>query len=191
MSDETPPESKGESNLTATRFLPGKSGNPGGRPNDLPRFRKKCRKKAWAWLALDAIDAQMASLEVPLGEKAAFWKAVCDRGGFSAVATDKGGGDLPSGPTLPMGLSDSINAGLGILSAQVQAILAASAQRPLDPSEITALERLTWGLSQIEQARGRLLIAALRSPDLNKDSGAALVEAFLGRPRPAPKPEGP
>lgn len=48
-SDEGAPE-KGSSNLSAPRFPRGKSGNPGGRPKSLPRFRRRVRDVSFALL---------------------------------------------------------------------------------------------------------------------------------------------
>ena len=86
MSDDQPPpdESGGGSiNLTAGKFPKGKSGNPGGRPKDLPRFRKACRKLSWA--GLDIIKAGLEDPDVPFGDKVTAWKAVADRGGHLPV----------------------------------------------------------------------------------------------------------
>lgn len=81
VSDGSPPGEGGpEANLTAARFQRGTSGNPGGRPKDLPRFRQALRTRSWEWLA--KLDALMAHDGTAAGDKLAIWKAVCDRGGF-------------------------------------------------------------------------------------------------------------
>lgn len=69
----------------ATRFQKGKSGNAGGRPKDLPRFRKACRKLTWE--GFDIIEAGMRDPDVSFGDKVAAWKALADRGGF--LPTDR------------------------------------------------------------------------------------------------------
>lgn len=86
MSDDQSPPDGGETpadpavNLTAPRFKKGKSGNPGGRPKDLPRFRKACRLLSWQ--GLDIIKAGLEDPEVSFGDKVTAWKALADRGGY-------------------------------------------------------------------------------------------------------------
>lgn len=81
VNDGGPPGEGGpEANLTAARFRRGKSGNPGGRPKDLPKFRKALRTRSWGWLA--KLDALMDNVATTAADKLAIWKAVCDRGGF-------------------------------------------------------------------------------------------------------------
>jgi hypothetical protein len=82
MSDEQdPPEVGGPP--AAARFKKGQSGNPGGRPKDLPRFRRACRKLSWD--GLEIIKAGLKDPEISFGDKVTAWKAVADRGGHLPV----------------------------------------------------------------------------------------------------------
>jgi hypothetical protein len=86
MSDEQPPEDKGLANLTAPKFRPGQSGNPGGRPKSLPRFRLHCR--ALSWKILGEIRRRLH--EAPFADLLEALEVVGDRGGFlSAKDTGK------------------------------------------------------------------------------------------------------
>ncbi len=86
MSEDEPPvpeNTGGFSNLTAPRFKAGESGNPGGRPKDLPEFRAACRELTWA--SLDVIRVGLKDAEVSFGDKITAFKALADRGGFLPV----------------------------------------------------------------------------------------------------------
>lgn len=81
MSDE-PPVKGTPANLTAPRFEKGRSGNPGGRPKDDPKFRAWCRKLTWetAGRIMDKIRNQPD--EVSVSDMTAAFKAFANRGGF-------------------------------------------------------------------------------------------------------------
>lgn len=72
---------------TASRFAKGKSGNPGGRPKALPRFRARCRKVSFA--LLDEISARLAHQDperpIPLPELVEALAAVAPFGGLLPV----------------------------------------------------------------------------------------------------------
>ena len=76
------PENRGEP-PPETRFAKGQSGNPGGRPKDLPKFRNACRKLTWE--ALDVIEAGLSDPDVSFGDKVTAFKALADRGGFLPI----------------------------------------------------------------------------------------------------------
>lgn len=79
MSDAPkPPQNK-----LAPRFAPGASGNPGGRPKTLPRFRVGCRNTSFA--ILKEIRKRMSDPDVSLAEVVKAFEAVADRGGFIPV----------------------------------------------------------------------------------------------------------
>ena len=69
---------------TASRFKPGKSGNPGGRPKTLPRFRVRCRNVSFALLA--EIKTRLADRDpdtrVPLPELVDALSRIAPHGGF-------------------------------------------------------------------------------------------------------------
>lgn len=195
VSDDGRPAGDGRAaaNLTATKFPKGRSGNPGGRPKDLPRFRKACRERGWKWLA--QLDALMESAATPPSEKRACWRDVCDRGGYlkadTTFAPVDPPGPAPGGQPAPANVAAAVNSAIRALSAQVCALEQVGQLRALSPSEQQQLEAAAQRLADIEQSRGRLLIDALKSPGLNKDSGRALVALFRGEQPPAPeaKPE--
>lgn len=191
MSDEDPPgEGGGESNLTAARFLPGRLGNPGGRPKDLRGFRKACRAKGWAWLA--ELQQLMTSDLTPPAEKLAIWKAVCDRGGYlpadKTFARDGGAFVPPPDGPPPGNVTGAVDMAIRALGAQVAALEQVARARPLDADEQRRLEGAAQQLADIETSRGRLLIQALQTGQLNKDSGKTLTAMFGGH-KVAPKPE--
>jgi hypothetical protein len=68
----------------ASRFAAGKSGNPGGRPKSLPRFRKRCRDVSFALLA--QLEARIADTDpetrVPLPYLVEALTAIAPYGGF-------------------------------------------------------------------------------------------------------------
>ncbi len=79
MADEKPPVPNAGA-LTAARFKPGTTGNPGGRPKDLRAFRTRCRKLSRKLLA--EIEKRMGDADVPLDHIVKAYEAVSDRGGF-------------------------------------------------------------------------------------------------------------
>jgi hypothetical protein len=194
VSDDSPGDGP-KSNLTAARFLPGKSGNPGGRPKDLPRFRTACREKGWAWL--DQLETLMVAPGTPPAEKLAIWKAVCDRGGYLPAdkafprrnpgPTGPAPGDLPA----PANVAAAVNSAIRVLAAQVAALEQVGQLRALYPQEQQQLEAAAQRLADIEASRGKLLIDALKSPGLNKDNGRTLTAMFAGKELPEAKPEEP
>lgn len=78
MADEKAPDPAAR--LTANRFRPGQSGNPGGRPKSLRAFRVKCRKLTPK--ILKEIEKRMGEADVPLSDVVKAFEAVADRGGF-------------------------------------------------------------------------------------------------------------
>lgn len=76
MAEEKAPQA----GLTATRFKPGQSGNPGGRPKSLRAFRARCRTLSRKLLS--EIEKRMSDPDVPLGDVVRAYEAVSDRGGF-------------------------------------------------------------------------------------------------------------
>lgn len=191
VNDEGPPGEGGpEANLTAARFRKGSSGNPGGRPKDLPRFRRACREKGWAWL--EQLDALMTAPGTPPAEKLAIWRAVCDRGGYlpadKTLAPELAAPAPPSDAPLPSNVTGAVDLAVRALAAQVAALEQAARTKPLDELEQRRLEAAAQRLADIEASRGRLLIAALQSRELNKDAGRTLTEMFGGRKPPPPPP---
>jgi hypothetical protein len=186
VSDDSPGDGP-KSNLTAARFLPGKSGNPGGRPKDLPRFRKGCRDRGWKWL--DQLDALMDAPGTPPADKLAIWRAVCDRGGYlpadKTFARFDPGYHAPDAP-IPANVTGAVDVAVRALGTQVSALEQLARSRPLDATEQRLLEHAAQRLADIEASRGRLLIEALKSKELNKDAGRTLTAMFKGK-----KPEEP
>lgn len=77
------PTRKGRNGGTLTPFVKGQSGNPSGRPKELPGFRAACREVTWDLLR--EIKKRLGDMEP--NELIDAFEAVADRGGF--VTTDK------------------------------------------------------------------------------------------------------
>jgi hypothetical protein len=87
--EKAPPGNRPEGeNLSAPRFEKGRSGNPGGRPRSLPRFRAKNRKGAQ--LILDQLLLRMADPAASLGEVVRAYESVCAMGGYLPADKDAG-----------------------------------------------------------------------------------------------------
>jgi hypothetical protein len=63
-----------------SRWKPGQSGNPTGRPRELMAFRTRCRKLSRR--LLDIIRRRMNDPDVSLADLVSAFKAISDRGGF-------------------------------------------------------------------------------------------------------------
>jgi hypothetical protein len=147
------------------------------------QFRERARGHAGELLPVVAERAMLG--ESRPADVMAF-EAICRAGGYTARAAELHV-DLhsPAGE-LPANVTGAVDVAVRALAAQVAALEQLGAARPLTCVEQHLLETVAQRLADIESSRGRLLLEALKSRGLNKDSGRTLTAMFGGR-----KPEPP